>query len=328
MSGSRTTLFALALGVGVGAGSQPELILTGERLDLRGTPAEQIAPDTARAIAFPGQVEVTRWTHRAAGPDHVLPHAALSATPRLIWSADIGEGEGRKHRITADPVSADGRIFTVDSRARVMAHGLDGRPLWSADLTPPGDGADDASGAGLALAGNRLYVSTGFGGLTALDTATGAEVWRQELDAAATGAPTVRDDLVYVVTRDARAWAVEAANGRVRWTLDGTPSVAGVVDGAAPAVDGRMAVFPFGSTELVAVLREGGTQLWKGNVAGSRLGPVYARIADISGDPVITDGLLYAGNPSGRIAALDPSTGDVVWQARDGAMSPVLVTGG
>jgi outer membrane protein assembly factor BamB len=200
--------------------------------------------------------------------------------------------------------------------------------LWSADLTPPADNPDDASGAGLALAGGRLFVSLGFGDLVALDAATGREIWRQDLDAAAGGAPTVAGGLVYLSSRDARGWAVEADTGRVRWTLQGTPGQAGLVGGAAPAVTDRLAIFPFSSAELTAALREGGTAIWTANVAGRRPGRVYARISDISGDPVVAGNRVYAGSAAGRLDAVDLSSGEVLWSAREGAMSPVVVAGG
>jgi len=314
---------------------EKEVILTGERLDLRADlsaddPGALSADGSDRAlpISLPVQTVLSSWPQTAGGPLHAMPHAALSAAPRLVWAAAVGQGEDRRHRITADPVVGGGRIFTVDSRARVTATSPGGQTLWSADLTPPADNPDDASGAGLALAGGRLFVSLGFGDLVALDAATGREIWRQDLDAAAGGAPTVAGGLVYLSSRDARGWAVEADTGRVRWTLQGTPGQAGLVGGAAPAVTDRLAIFPFSSAELTAALREGGTAIWTANVAGRRPGRVYARISDISGDPVVAGNRIYAGSAAGRLDAVDLSSGEVLWSAREGAMSPVVVAGG
>lgn len=302
-----------------------ETLLTGERVDLRGESPEPA--DVTRPIALPAAEARTEWTHRASGPAHDLFHAALRPQPQLVFSADIGQGDSRRFRITADPVAAGGRVFTVDSRARVMAHSTGGEPLWSAELARPTD-PGGASGAGLAVAGDRLFVSTGFGDLVALDARTGQRLWTQELGAAAAGAPTVAGDLVHVVARDATAWAVNAGNGRVEWTAQGTPSPSGVVGGAAPAVSGDMVVLPFASRELAGVMRQGGTQLWTATVAGTRLGQVYASFGDISGDPVIRGGVVYAGSPSGRINAFDLASGEELWSATEGAMSPVLVIGG
>ena len=328
---NRTSLVAVAALALLAACTEPQLILTGERLDLRAdtdTAAQDDATSVSRAIDLPGQTANAAWTHKAGSATHSLTHPALGTGLTRVWSASIGQGNDRRHRISADPVIADGRIFTVDSRASVSAHSTSGALLWTADLTPAGESPDAASGAGLAIAGNRLFVSTGFGDLIALDAATGNRIWVQELNASAAGAPTVVGDLVYLVTRDALAWAVNVDDGRVAWTLPGTPSSSGVVGGAAPVVNDRLAIFPFANGELVAALREGGTRIWSSHVAGQRRGRVYARISDISGDPVIHGDRIYAGSPAGRTVAIDLSSGDTIWNAREGAMSPVVVAGG
>ncbi|WOI54863.1 PQQ-binding-like beta-propeller repeat protein [Palleronia sp. LCG004] len=327
----KTALLFGICALALGACGDRQVVLTGERLDTR---ADLSAPDpggprdVARAISLPPAVAVGDWTHRAADPSHTPAHAAFSASPQQIFSVPIGRGDGRRHRISADPVVSGGRIFTVDSRALVMAHGLNGAALWERDVTPPGESPDAASGAGLAVSGNRLFVSTGFGRLHALDVTSGRILWSQDLGASAAGAPTVVGDRVFVVGRDATGWAIDAATGRVEWTTNGTPSPSGVMGGAAPAVSGDLVVMPFASRELVGLFRQGGTQRWISDVAGSRRGRVYASITDISGDPVIVGGTVYAGSPAGRINAVDLATGDLLWSAEEGAMSPVVVAGG
>ncbi len=314
----------------VAAGCAPrELILTGERLDLR--PPQQdaaAAADRAAPISIPGPRTNADWTHVAGDAQHDPGNVSFSAAPQRIWTASIGQGENRRHRITAAPVVSGGRIFTVDSRARVMAHDTGGNALWSADLTPATDSPDDASGAGLAVSGGTLFVTTAFGDLFALDVSTGRELWSQDLDAPASGAPAVYGDLVYVVSRDARGWAIDTQTGRVEWTVQGTPGDVGVVGGSAPAVTDRTALFPFSSGEMIAALREGGYNLWTGRVMGERQGRVYARYSDLSGDPVVSGGRIYVGSSGGRTVAFEASSGERVWSVREGALGPVAAVGG
>lgn len=301
-----------------------EVILAGERLDLRapldGAPAA--APEGARPIALVSPQPVAAWTHTNGTPEHRVAHPALGAARTLVWAAPIGAGDDRRHRITAAPVAAGGRVFTLDALAGVMAHGVDGRALWRTDLTPLADRATDASGGGLAYDGGTLYVTTAFGQLAALDAATGARRWVQELGAAATGTPTVRGGLVYAVSRDGTGWAIDAGTGRVAWQAVGLPDVAGVVGPAGPAVSERLAVFPFSSGEILAVFREGGTPAWRASITGTRVGRAYGGFSDITGDPVFADGRIYVGNATGRTVALDEGTGERLWTAREGAMGP------
>lgn len=315
--------------------AEKEEILQGERLAVRATlagdaAAEPESPAPAAALTpfeVAAPVVNAEWTHTAGGPTHRAPHPALAATPQLAWSTGIGAGNSRKFRITADPVVADGRVFTQDSRSRVTAVSTAGAALWNVDLTPPEERNDDASGGGLAVAGGRVFATTGFGEIAALDAASGAEIWRQALDAPATSSPTVLGDLVYVISRDNRAWAIDVENGRVKWQLPGTPDVSGIVGGAGPAVTDRVAIFPFGNGEIVAALRQGGVRLWGSSVSGKRRGPAYANITDIVADPVVVGDVIYTGNQSGRAVAIDLNSGKRIWTARDGAYGPVTVAG-
>lgn len=317
---------------------QREPVLEGERLDLRAPLVEDAAAEVEEAtgaevnralpITLPAMVSNADWTHRNGGPTHTITHPALSRSLTHQWSASIGAGDSRKYRITADPVVAGGRIFTLDARALVMAHSTSGDSLWRYDATPASDKEGDASGGGLAVADGTLYVTTGFGTLVALDAVTGAERWVQRLDASGAGAPTVRDGIVYVSARDSRAWAVNTQTGRILWQLPGAPTGSVMVGGAAPAVTDKFAIFPFGSGELVAAFRKGGVRLWGAAVSGQRKGRVYAGVSDITGDPVVVGDVIYAGNQSGRAVALDLGSGERIWTATEGAYSPVWPVGG
>ena len=117
-------------------------------------------------------------------------------------------------------------------------------------------------------------------------------------------------------------------NGRIRWQLPAGPATAVLAGGAAPAVTDRLVIFPFGSGELVATLRLSGVRVWGTTVAGQRRGVAYNNLNDITGDPVIVGNTLYAGNQSGRVVAMEASSGERLWTAQDGAYSPVLPVGG
>ena len=306
-----------------------EPILPGERLDLRAEPG--LAPVVAegpRPIALPAQRDLAAWTHTNGTAEHRVVHPALGGLRGVVWQAEIGAPDTRRHRITATPVVAGGRVFTLDALAGVMAHDTAGRALWRTDLTPPSDRPTDASGGGLAWEGGVLYVATAFGQLWALDAASGGTRWVQRLGAAATGTPTVRDGIVYAVSRDGTGWALDSATGRVSWQVAGLPDAAGFVGPAGPAVSGELAVFPFSAGEVVAVYRRGGSEAWRGSVRGDRVGRALSAFGDLTGDPVFADGRLYVGNATGRTAAFDPATGERLWTARVGALGPVWPSGG
>ena len=329
MMGLNVTKFGYVLValVGLAACGDQELILEGERLDIVGAVDTEVV-NRADPLNLPAARTNADWTHLGGNNQHHLSHVALNRTLNLAWSAGIGEGNGRKHRITADPVVGGGRVFTMDSRATVSAFTTAGAGVWSRDLTPASDNSDDASGGGLALGGGSVFVTTGFGELSALSAATGERLWVQKLESAATGAPTYSDGVVYLVTRNNIGWAIDAGNGRILWQVLGADSREGVAGGAAPVIAGGQVIFPLSSGQMIAAVAGPGNQTWAASVAGERQGRAFSRFSDLTGDPVVANNVVYAGNHSGRAAAFSAIDGQRVWRANEGSLSPVWVAGG
>ena len=324
------------------SGCERELILTGERFPVRadleasiqkeGEPAPIAPPDRAenRAvdISLPTAVANADWTHRGGNAQHASPHGQLSAAPQRIWTVNIGSGSSRKNRVAAAPVVAGGRIFTLDSNSLVVATGNNGATLWKVDATAPFDRGGDISGGGLAFGDGRLFVATAYGELIAMEPTTGAVAWRQRLESPVAGAPAVEGGTVYVSTRDGAGHAVDAKTGKVKWTTTGAPSKESVIASAAPAIMDRTVVFPFGSGDMTAALKLNGTRVWGAPVTGQRGGRGYMSMTDVTGDPVVVGGTIYAGTAAGRTAAIDAGTGARKWTATEGALSAPLVVGG
>jgi outer membrane protein assembly factor BamB len=329
----RWAVAALCL-VTLSACAEDDFIIPGEREDIRppelvaaATDASLSEPEGARPISLPPQSVNASWAQSPGSPAYRTDHPALSAAPQLAWSVNIGAGDSRKQRITADPVVGGGRIYTLDASARVTAVSPDGSVIWSQDVRPVRDSEGDATGGGLAYDTGTLYVSSGFGEISALDAASGSVKWRQQLDATGSGSPLVVGDLVYLVAGDDTGWAIDTDNGRVAWQVDATPSVANVLGAPAPVLADGLTVFAFGSGDLIATFPQGGLRRWTASVAGQRPGRVQARISDITGAPVVAGDTLFAGNHSGRLVAFSTASGTRLWTAQEGAMRPVWPAG-
>ena len=312
--------------------SDEDPLLAGPREDVRAVVGPAVlaaaATDVSPApIALPPARTLADWPLRVGTAANDPGHATLAAAPARVWTADIGRGDDRRHRIASDPVSDGARVFAFDARARLSATSLSGGTVWARSLVPSSDRSGDAVGGGIAVAGGAVFAATGFGELHALDATTGATRWVQALDAPLT-APKPVGGLVYVVSRDGRAWAIDAANGRVRWEVSTPAGTPVSVTGPAPAVTGGVAILPFGSGEIVAVRPDTGERVWGAGVSGQRRGVAYNDLGDVTGDPVASNGVVFAGTTAGRIVALDAVSGERRWTATDGAVSPMAVAGG
>ncbi|MBD3662458.1 PQQ-binding-like beta-propeller repeat protein [Sulfitobacter sp. TSTF-M16] len=321
----------------LGACAEDQTYLPGEREDIRSVlqnpdlalPLDGPTPQNqSRAIALGAATNNASWTHSIGTAQYRIAHPALGSVPQLAWSADIGAGDSRRQRITADPVVAAGRVFTLDADARVTATSTSGATLWTRDLTPASDRQGQSSGGGLAVEGDTLYVSVGYGVLAALDVASGGVRWEQKLEATGTGTPTVFGDLIYLTSGDDTGWAVRKSDGRVEWQTAATASINNVLGAPAPAITSQFAIFAFGSGEVQGVFRRGGVNRWNSAVVGRRPGRASSLISDVTSAPVVSGDRVYVGNQSGRLAALSIDSGVRLWTARDGAMGPVWPAGG
>ncbi|MDU8926400.1 PQQ-binding-like beta-propeller repeat protein [Alisedimentitalea sp. MJ-SS2] len=331
---SGSVAVGLGLTIMLSACEKREEILPGKREHLRAImeddagAANDVVPENRTLPVKLGKTTTNKaWTQRHGTPETRTDHPAFSGAMQMLWSARIGAGENRRHRIVADPVVAGSRVFTLDSEATVAATATDGTAVWSVDLRPEGEGSKDATGGGLAYAKGSLFVTSGFGRLTALDVKTGEVQWTQRLGETATGAPTVKNGVVFLTAGDNTAWAVNAESGRIEWQLDATPSRNNVLGAPAPAVNDQVAIFAFGSGEVQAAFRGGGLRVWDAVISGQRPALARTRVSDITGDPVIAGQNVYVGSHSGRLVAMKASTGERLWTANEGAMNPVWVAG-
>lgn len=309
--------------------AEKEEILPGERIAVADSVLGATPPARAAAtpVALPAPVANADWGQPGGNAAHRGAHVALRVPPAPLWSVPIGAGDGKRTRITAEPAVAGGRVFTLDSAGQVTATSTAGQVLWQASVVPASDPGGQRPGGGIAATGGTVYVGTEYGEVVALDAATGGIRWRQRFDGPVTAPPAVAGDRLYVVARDASAWAIDARDGKVIWTLTGVPSPSGVTGGAAPAVGDNLVVFPFSSGGLIATRAAGGSTAWEAQVVGQRKGRAWSGITDITADPVIEGGILYTGNQSGRTVAIRLADGTTIWEAEEGSFGPVALAG-
>lgn len=173
--------------------------------------------------------------------------------------------------------------------------------LWTRDL---GEGE---SKAGLRLRpvfdAGRIFASDGSGTVAAFAADTGAQIWRVQLDQAASSGPAVRDGLLAVGGIDGAVVALDADTGQQRWRAAVSSEVlappaigAGVV--VVRAQDGR--VFGFDAKD--------GTRKW----VFDRSVPLLSLRGNSA--PMIVGGVVYVAFDSGKVASLTLADGSLRWE--------------
>ncbi len=290
----------------------------------------QLEPDPELSqlqVSLPGEFGNSQWPQAGGYPDHNMGHLALGPLLQEKWRANIGTGSSRSVRLVAQPVVSDGRVYTLDADAGLRAYNLEtGRELWSVETRLDNED-DDVLTGGIAVAGDRIFVTTGYATLAAFETQNGGELWRQRLAAPSRAAPTVVQGKVFVLTVDNQLFAYDAETGAVGWSHSGLSEAAGLLGAASPASDGTVIVVGYSSGELHGLRVENGSSVWQDSLAPVHRPGMMASLADIQSMPVIANGTVYAISHASRFLAIDIRNGNRLWQRRIGSTANPVVAG-
>ena len=309
---------------------RPTTPTVGERISVLGTEG-QVEADPALAdtpVIVPAPYVNTDWTQSGGNAAKSVGHLALGDSIAQAWSVSIGQGTSTTARLASEPVVAEGRVYTIDSRATVRAFSADtGAQIWSTQVRSEGSPTEALFGGGVAYDNGRIYATNGAGDAAAIDAATGAIVWMVKPGGPLRGAPTVGNDNVYVISQDSQLYALSAANGETRWSGSGAFEQAGVFGSAAPAFAQSRVVAVFSSGELTAYRYENGQVVWQDALARTGISTVVGTISDIDADPVIDQGRVFAVGQGGRMVAVELITGQRAWEINIAGTSTPWVAG-
>src|SRR3546814_404488 len=331
----RVILAAVALGLLGGCGlfdgdGKPTTPTLGKRIPvLSAETSIEVDPALADvAITLPPATANADWAQPGGNAAKSMGHVALGGSPARTWSVSIGQGSSKTARLAAAPVVANGKVFTIDSQATVRASSADnGGTLWQTRVT--GDGGNEKAlfGGGVSFSDGRIYATNGLGFAAALDAETGAVIWKVRPGGPLRGAPTIANDNVYVVTQDNQLFALNPADGSIRWTEAGTVELAGVFGSATPAAAQGTVVAGYSSGELTAYRYENGRVVWQDALARTSISTSVSSLSDIDADPVIDNERVYAIGPGGRMVALALNTGQRLWEINIARISTPWVAG-
>lgn len=292
---------------------------------------EQLRADPAMVsvnIALPPARAVESWTQAGSQASKAIGHISAANDFQIAWRANAGAGSDKKSALTAPPVATADTIYVLDSRQTVHAFDVStGSKRWSEKLSSGNRRDGIGIGGGIAVEGDKLIVSSGFGFVAALDASNGSEIWRRNMEAPMTGAPTVKDDRVFVSSNNNEVIALELSSGETIWSDQAIAESARVLGSPSAAAVEDIVVAPYSSGEIIAYLAANGRRLWSEALnSPGQFTPISA-INDIGGRPVLGGGLVFAASQSGVMAAIDGRTGNRVWQQPIGTIQAPALAG-
>lgn len=310
------TLLCLSAVSLLAACDKTKVPLPGDRVSVLQMSSQNAADPTLdeMAVRLPKPYINKDWAQVGGNQAHAMYHLqASSDVLSEVWSADIGSAADSANRLLAEPVVADGIIYTLDAEALVRAFDANtGQRIWQADFTPE-DEDDDLFGGGMAVAEGKIFVTTPYAKVYALDAKTGDFFWEAKAPAPMRAAPAVSDGRVFATTIDNQLVAFAVDDGRRLWSNAGVEEAAGLLGGSTPTVFGNVVVAAYTSGELLAFDVVNGHSLWTDSLAGKARTSSVAALTDIRGRPVIDRDRVIAIGNGGVMAAIEIRRGERYW---------------
>ncbi|MGE3334530.1 MAG: PQQ-binding-like beta-propeller repeat protein [Rhodospirillaceae bacterium] len=271
---------------------------------------------TDTRIILPTPQDTTSWPGAGGFSHHAMHHMVISDVPRRSWSTGIGEGTGLRNHMFAEPIIANGHIYTMDADGRVTSFDAKtGKRQWRADTAPRMERDNKFLGGAIAIEGDRIFATSGAAEVMAMSAVDGKILWRATTETPVRAAPAVNGGRVFITTIENQVIAFAANDGAQLWTYAGASTPTILLGGSAPAVDGGVVVAALSTGELAALRVDNGALLWSETVVAIRRTEAAASLPDIAARPVIDRGRVYAVGQSGLIVAIDLRTGNRLWEA-------------
>ena len=329
-----TTAAACLLVASCGLFSEDKIKLDGERISVLDTDTK-LRPDYrpgAFKVVLPRPHTNKSWSQSGGNSVHRMEHLQTGSQLQGFWESSFGTGNSGRDFLISEPIIAYKVAFAIDADATVSAYRLDsGERIWKQRLKPlvKEDKSTALKGVGLAEYKRKIYATTGFGGVFALDMTTGKKIWFYNAEMPIRIAPTVANDKVLIQTIDNTLIALNAVSGEEEWRYKSAMEQTTLVGGASPAYDPAqdLIVAAFSNGELRAFKGSTGSPLWSDWLAAHARTNSLANINAIKANPVIAGNMVFAAGHNDILVAIDVRTGTRIWERDIGSTNQPWVAG-
>lgn len=235
-----------------------------------------------------------------------LVNFPAQARVQTLWYTSTAAGSNNDY-LKLTPAINGTTIFTTSKNGNVAANDMQtGKSLWKTNT-----GAEISGGT--AAYGNLVFVGSREGNLYALDQTNGKILWKATSSSEILAPAAASNNTVLVKTIDGRVTAFSTIDGHELWKYQQTEPNLILRGSSAPQISRDSAIVGFENGDLVKLsIRNGGVQ-WEKTIADPQGIFAIQRMIDIDADPIITGNRVYAATYQGRIAALDLSSGNELW---------------
>ncbi|MEM0908580.1 MAG: PQQ-binding-like beta-propeller repeat protein [Pseudomonadota bacterium] len=249
--------------------------------------------------------------------------AALSAqNGEVLWRREVDTP------IRGAPTAGAGKVFVVSKKNEVFAiNQEDGAEAFTYDGIPEQAGL--MSVASPAVSGDKVVVPYSSGELMAFSVESGEPTWQEFVTRSmrtlavsglmdVSGSPVIDGGIVYATGIAGRTVAVKLSDGSKVWERD-------VGSAHTPVVSGDAVFLIDLANRMIALSRSSGEILWM-----TELPKPHKKKDQAYAGPILAGNALYAISNDGRLATVDPITGQLKGDRKIGSpayTAPIVAAG-
>jgi outer membrane protein assembly factor BamB len=243
--------------------------------------------------------------------DNTLPPSPLvkfkpEAKPHELWNRSTGWGSADGFYTYVPAVTAT-TIYTSSKNGYVTASNkMTGKTRWRVNTHTP-------VSAGPAATNQVVIVGARNGDIYALHTLDGTVAWVAHTSSEILAAPVIGHDVVIVKAIDGKLSAFSANDGHPLWQYQQTEPTLILRAASAPTISNQSVIAGFANGNLAKLSLRNGNLLWLQPVAIPDGIFAIQRMIDIDANPIVVGNRVYAATYQGQIAALELSSGRVIW---------------
>ena len=239
-----------------------------------------------------------------------------------IWDSKLGKG-AEDRAIKLVPAVAASRVFASSADGNVVAlQANNGRKIWTVQVKDAyskeeirnafGDGSDIITG-GVGIGRDIIVVGTSAGEIVALNQSDGSLAWRARTSSEVLAPPQIDRDLVVAHTIDGKIAGFNTLDGERKWLYSTSIPSLTLRGTSTPIITDEFVIAGFANGRFALVERERGLAGADQRVAAPTGRSDLERLVDIDGNMVVSGNVLFIVTFQGRLAAVDLSTGRLVW---------------
>ena len=223
-----------------------------------------------------------------------------------VWSQRVVGDFGRSRSAIA-PVFSDELVWVAGEQGRVV-----GVNAVSGDIEKNFE-TDLRISAGPAVFDELLIVGTFEGQVVVMNKQTGEVVWRREVSSEVLAAPIMADGHVVVRVLDGRVYGFDRQTGRRAWVYDRSVPLLTLRGNSAPVARAGRIYLGFDDGVVAGIRADDGVLVWEQRISDPEGRTELERLTDIDGPMAIVGNTLYVVTYKGRMAAVEMTSGRVLW---------------